>query len=96
ISTSNEVRNVANDSSVVTLMSLESENDYLNNVNSNDNSIQTRNTLIIGDIIDFNFFNNNNEVNENDTNINSSHNLDYDPELLINTFLEKDDNNTDN
>ncbi|CAH1764396.1 10017_t:CDS:2 [Entrophospora sp. SA101] len=40
-STSNELRNVANDSSV---------------------------------------------VNENDTNINSSYNLDYDPELLINTF----------
>ncbi|CAJ0906735.1 11358_t:CDS:2 [Entrophospora sp. SA101] len=70
-STSNELRNVPNDSSVGTLMSLESENDYLNNVNSNDNSIQTRNTLIIGDIIDFNFFNNNNEVNENDTNINN-------------------------
>ncbi|CAJ0768226.1 5879_t:CDS:2 [Entrophospora sp. SA101] len=50
-STSNELRNVANDSSV---------------------------------------------VNENDTNINSSYNLDYDPELLINTFLENDDNNTDN
>ncbi|CAH1770403.1 14805_t:CDS:2, partial [Entrophospora sp. SA101] len=81
-STSNELRNVANDSSVGALMSLESENDYLNNVNLNDNSIQTRNTLIIDDIIDFNFFNNNNEVNENETNLDNSYNLDYDPELL--------------
>ncbi|CAJ0754641.1 21882_t:CDS:10 [Entrophospora sp. SA101] len=95
-STSNELRNVANDSSVGALMSLESENDYLNNVNLNDNSIQTRNTLIIDDIIDFNFFNNNNEVNENETNLDNSYNLDYDPELLVNNFLENDDNNIDN
>ncbi|CAJ0913522.1 17408_t:CDS:2, partial [Entrophospora sp. SA101] len=81
-STSNELINLANDSPIGALMSLESENDYLNNVNLNDNSIQTRNTLIIEDIIGFNFFNNNSEVNENETNIDNSYNLDYDPELL--------------
>ncbi|CAJ0628536.1 12863_t:CDS:2 [Entrophospora sp. SA101] len=94
-STSNELINLANDSPIGALMSLESENDYLNNVNLNDNSIQTRNTLIIEDIIGFNFFNNNSEVNENETNIDNSYNLDYDPELLVNNFLENDDNNID-
>ena len=35
-------------------MSVESEDDYSNNANSND-SIQARNTLIIGDIVDLIF-----------------------------------------
>ena len=36
-------------------MSVESEDDYSNNANSNDDSIQARNTLIIGDIVDLIF-----------------------------------------
>lgn len=90
--TYSELRNMVNDSSIGTLMSVESEGDSLNNANSNDDSIQARNTLIIGDIVDFNLFNN--EAHEqNNTNIDDPYNLDYDPQLLLDTFLENENNN---
>src|SRR5207244_7983917 len=40
--TCSELRNMVNDSSIGTLMSVESEDDYSNNANSNDDSIQDR------------------------------------------------------
>ena len=94
--TCSELRNLVNDSSIGTLMNVESEDDYLNNVNSNDDLIQERNTLIIGDIVDFNLFNNENhneEHEQNNTNMDDPYNLDYDPQLLLDTFLENENNN---
>ncbi|RHZ83610.1 hypothetical protein Glove_89g38 [Diversispora epigaea] len=92
--TENDIRSVINNTNMGDILELddeESEIDINNNILNDNNN----NSLIIGNIIDLNNFENENEISD-EINDNEIGTLDYNPEDIINNFLFDELNETNN
>ena len=87
--TNDELKEVANYSSVGTVMTLESDEEELANDLNIDLITPSKDTLILEDIIDLTFDINDNELHskEKDQNIILPSDLEYNPEDVIDSFL---------
>ncbi|RHZ81505.1 hypothetical protein Glove_120g3 [Diversispora epigaea] len=92
--TKNDIRSVINNTNMGNILELddeESEIDINNNILNDNNN----NSLIIGNIIDLNNFENENKISD-EINDNEIGTLDYNPEDIINNFLFDELNETNN
>jgi hAT family protein len=96
-----DLKEITNDSTVGNIVDLNGEESFLDINDDNFDSNSHRNTLILEDIIDLSLpifdndiFNDNINISDtnNENNINTS-NFNYDPEALVNAFIEQENNN---